>query len=299
MKSGAPAFGTPEYMKAQLVGGQLARRYSLPYRTSNTCAANTVDAQAAYESVFSLWGAIQGGANFMLHGAGWLEGGLRCSYEKTILDIDLLQMVAEFLTPLDLSDDALGVDAIRVGRPRRPFLRHASTRRPATRPPSIRRSSPTGATSRPGPRPARRPRSRGQPRLEGAPRDLRGAVHGPGDPRGARRLRRQAPGRRRRPDGFLRLRLQSRLRRCDDDDPLSVSAVASTPLPRIDGGEDAPAASLAPFLSPTKGGEVSRRSRDGEGERFDANRVAAESLALRNERERCAGWKTGRRRCFG
>jgi trimethylamine--corrinoid protein Co-methyltransferase len=113
MKSGAPAFGTPEYMKAQLVGGQLARRYNIPYRTSNVCAANTVDAQAAYESVFSLWGAIQGGGNFILHGAGWLEGGLRCSYEKTILDIDLLQMVAEFLTPLDLSEDALAIDAIR------------------------------------------------------------------------------------------------------------------------------------------------------------------------------------------
>jgi trimethylamine--corrinoid protein Co-methyltransferase len=113
MKSGAPAFGTPEYMKAQLVGGQLARRYGVPYRTSNVCAANTVDAQAAYESVFSLWGAITGGANFILHGAGWLEGGLSCSYEKTILDIDLLQMVAEFLAPLDLSDEALAVDAIR------------------------------------------------------------------------------------------------------------------------------------------------------------------------------------------
>ncbi|MFC3722189.1 trimethylamine methyltransferase family protein [Neoaquamicrobium sediminum] len=113
MKSGAPAFGTPEYMKAQMVGGQLARRYALPYRTSNTCAANTVDAQAAYESVFSLWGAIQGGGNMMMHAAGWLEGGLRCSFEKTILDIDLLQMVSEFLTPLDLSEDALAVDAIR------------------------------------------------------------------------------------------------------------------------------------------------------------------------------------------
>lgn len=113
MKSGAPAFGTPEYMKAQLLGGQLARRYRVPYRTSNVCAANAVDAQAAYESVFSLWGAIQGGANFMLHSAGWLEGGLRCSYEKMILDIDLLQMVAEFLTPLELSEDALAVEAIR------------------------------------------------------------------------------------------------------------------------------------------------------------------------------------------
>lgn len=113
MKSGAPAFGTPEYMKAQLVGGQLARRYKIPYRTSNVCAANSVDAQAAYESVFSLWGCIQGGGNFIKHAAGWLEGGLTCSYEKTILDIDLLQMVAEFLTPLDLSEDALAVDAIR------------------------------------------------------------------------------------------------------------------------------------------------------------------------------------------
>jgi trimethylamine--corrinoid protein Co-methyltransferase len=113
MKSGAPAFGTPEYMKAQIVGGQLARRYNIPYRTSNTCAANAMDAQSAYESVFSLWGAIQGGGNFMMHAAGWLEGGLRASFEKVILDVDLLQMVAEFLTPLDLSQDALAIDAIR------------------------------------------------------------------------------------------------------------------------------------------------------------------------------------------
>ncbi|WP_187971362.1 trimethylamine methyltransferase family protein [Aquibium microcysteis] len=113
MKSGAPAFGTPEYMKAQMLGGQLARKYRIPYRTSNTCAANAVDAQAAYESVFSLWGAVQGGGNFVLHAAGWLEGGLRASFEKTILDIDLLQMVSEMLTPLDLSDDALAVEAIR------------------------------------------------------------------------------------------------------------------------------------------------------------------------------------------
>ena len=74
MKSGSPAFGTPEYMKAQLIGGQLARRYNLPYRTSNVCAANTVDAQAAYESVFSLWGAISSGMHLLKHGAGWMEG---------------------------------------------------------------------------------------------------------------------------------------------------------------------------------------------------------------------------------
>lgn len=113
MKSGAPAFGTPEYMKAQMIGGQLARRYQIPYRTSNVCAANSMDAQAAYESVFSLWGAIQGGANFILHSAGWLEGGLSCSFEKMILDIDLLQMVTTFLEPLDLSEDAMALDAMK------------------------------------------------------------------------------------------------------------------------------------------------------------------------------------------
>ena len=127
MKSGAPAFGTPEYMKAQCVGGQLARRYKLPYRTSNVCAANTVDAQAAYESVFSLWGCIHGGGNFIKHAAGWLEGGLVCSFEKTILDIDLLQMVAEFLTPLDLSEDALAIEAIRDVGPGGHFFGTAHT----------------------------------------------------------------------------------------------------------------------------------------------------------------------------
>jgi len=113
MKSGAPAFGTPEYMKACIVGGQLARRYKVPYRTSNTCAANTVDAQAAYESVFSLWGVTMGGGNLIMHGAGWLEGGLVASFEKFVLDCDLIQMVMEFLQPLETTQDALGVEAIR------------------------------------------------------------------------------------------------------------------------------------------------------------------------------------------
>ena len=113
MKSGAPAFGTPEYVKAQLVGGQLARRYAIPYRTSNTCAANTVDAQAAYESVFSLWGVVMSGGHFIKHSAGWLEGGLTCSFEKTILDIDLLQMVAEIMTPLEVTEASLAMEAMR------------------------------------------------------------------------------------------------------------------------------------------------------------------------------------------
>ncbi len=127
MQSGAPAFGTPEYMQAQHIGGQLARRYNIPYRTSNVCAANTVDAQAAYESVFSLWGAINGGGHLLKHGAGWMEGGLCCSYEKFILDIDLLQMVAEFLTPMDFSDDELGLRAIRDVGPGGHFFGTAHT----------------------------------------------------------------------------------------------------------------------------------------------------------------------------
>ena len=125
MKSGAPAFGTPEYMKAQLVGGQLARRYGMPYRTSNTCAANTVDAQAAYESVFSLWGAVQGGGNLMMHGAGWLEGGLRCSYEKTVIDIDSVADGGRVPPPLDVTRRRWRRCHPR-GRPGRPFLRHAA-----------------------------------------------------------------------------------------------------------------------------------------------------------------------------
>ncbi len=127
MKSGAPAFGTPEYMKAALLGGQLARRYGLPYRSSNANAANTVDAQAAYESVFSLWGAIMGGTNLLMHGAGWMEGGLHASFEKMVLDADLLDMVAAFLTPVKVDADELALDAMREVGPGGHFFGCAHT----------------------------------------------------------------------------------------------------------------------------------------------------------------------------
>lgn len=112
MKSGSPAFGTPEFMQSAMLGGQLARRYNLPYRSSNVNAANAVDAQAAYESVFSLWGAIMGGANVVFHGAGWLEGGLRASFEKMVLDADLINMVGSFLAPLVVDQASMALDAI-------------------------------------------------------------------------------------------------------------------------------------------------------------------------------------------
>ena len=112
MKSGAPAFGTPEYAKAAQAGGQLARRYGLPYRSSNTNASNAVDAQAAYESEMSLWGAVMGHANLIFHSAGWLEGGLVGSFEKLIIDAELLQMMAEYLVPVTVDEDNLAVEAI-------------------------------------------------------------------------------------------------------------------------------------------------------------------------------------------
>jgi trimethylamine--corrinoid protein Co-methyltransferase len=113
MQSGAPAFGTPEYMRTAMVGGQLARRYGLPYRSSNVSAANALDAQAAYESVFALWGAIMGGVNLLMHGAGWMEGGLHAGYEKMIIDAELLGMVAAFLDPVVVDEASLALDAMR------------------------------------------------------------------------------------------------------------------------------------------------------------------------------------------
>jgi trimethylamine---corrinoid protein Co-methyltransferase len=113
MKSGAPAFGTPEYTRAAMAGGQLARRYKLPYRSSNACAANAVDAQAAYESEMSTWGAVMGHANMVMHGAGWMEGGLVASFEKVILDAEILQGMGEFMQPLVIDADTLAFDAIK------------------------------------------------------------------------------------------------------------------------------------------------------------------------------------------
>jgi len=127
MRSGSPAFGTPEFMKTAIVGGQLARRYGLPYRSSNVCSANSVDAQAAYESVFSLWGAVMGGCNLVKHAAGWMEGGLCASFEKFVIDIDLLQMVAEFLKPFEVNDDELALDSIREVGPGGHFFGTAHT----------------------------------------------------------------------------------------------------------------------------------------------------------------------------
>jgi trimethylamine--corrinoid protein Co-methyltransferase len=114
MRSGAPAFGTPENARATLAAGQLARLYNLPYRASNSSASNAVDAQAAYESEMSIWSAVMGHANLVYHGAGWMEGGLTASFEKVILDVEMLQMMAETIKPIDIdpAEIAEGLKAI-------------------------------------------------------------------------------------------------------------------------------------------------------------------------------------------
>jgi len=112
MKSGAPAFGTPEHAKAVVASGQLARRYGLPYRTSPGSASNAADEQAIWESMMSMWGCVLGGVNLLYHAAGWLEGGLCASYEKFVMDVELLQHMFEFLKPLEVNEATLGLEAI-------------------------------------------------------------------------------------------------------------------------------------------------------------------------------------------
>ena len=113
LRSGAPAFGTPENAKANVASGQLARRYRLPYRTSNASASNAADAQGAYETQMSLWGAVLGHANLIYHAAGWQEGGLTASFEKLILDVEMLQLMMQFLEPVKVDEAELGFEAIR------------------------------------------------------------------------------------------------------------------------------------------------------------------------------------------
>ena len=112
MKSGSPAFGTPEYTQATIASGQLARKYKIPLRASNANASNAPDEQSVYESQMSLWACLLGQVNFILHGHGWIEGGLCASYEKVILDAEMNQMMEAFLQPAIVNKDTLGVEAI-------------------------------------------------------------------------------------------------------------------------------------------------------------------------------------------
>ena len=115
MKSGAPAFGTPEYMRATQMTGQLARFYGLPLRSSGVCAANVPDGQAMWETSNSLWAAVQSGTHMVYHAAGWLEGGLIASPEKFVMDCEILQQIQRYMDPMltATGPDDIALDAIR------------------------------------------------------------------------------------------------------------------------------------------------------------------------------------------
>jgi trimethylamine---corrinoid protein Co-methyltransferase len=112
MKSGAPAFGTPENTKANIAAGQLARRYGLPYRTTPGSASNAADAQGAYETMMAMWGAVLGHGNLVYHAAGWQEGGLTASFEKFIIDVEIIQHMMEFLSPIEVNEGELALEAL-------------------------------------------------------------------------------------------------------------------------------------------------------------------------------------------
>lgn len=128
MQSGAPTFGTPEAAKAIYGAAQLARRLKMPFRTGGSlCASKIPDAQAAYESAQTLLPTMHAGTNFVLHAAGWLEGGLASSYEKLIMDMDQLGMMHVLAQGIDLSENGQALDALREVGPGGHFLGCAHT----------------------------------------------------------------------------------------------------------------------------------------------------------------------------
>ena len=128
MQTGAPTFGTPEPSLVLYVVAQLARRLGVPFRSGGSlCASKLPDAQAAYESANTLQATVLGGVNFVLHAAGWLEGGLSIGYEKFVLDDDQLGMMATFVRGVDLSENGQALDAIRENGPGQHFLGTAHT----------------------------------------------------------------------------------------------------------------------------------------------------------------------------
>jgi trimethylamine--corrinoid protein Co-methyltransferase len=112
MKSGAPAFGTPEHVQMKIGSGQLSRLIGLPWRSAAGSASNLADMQAATENISALWGGLAANATMLVHAAGWLEGGLTFGYEKFINDVEALQIIAELCTRPGACDDDLAFDAL-------------------------------------------------------------------------------------------------------------------------------------------------------------------------------------------
>jgi trimethylamine--corrinoid protein Co-methyltransferase len=129
MRSGSPAFGTPESVFGVLAGAQLARRYGLPFRGGGGLASsNAVDAQAAAESQMMLWATMLAGTDVVLHAAGWLEGGLTASFEKFALDVELLEQFAIQRRGIGFTDEELGFDALADVGPGGLFLASPHTK---------------------------------------------------------------------------------------------------------------------------------------------------------------------------
>jgi len=128
MQSGAPTFGTPEPALVLYTMAALARRLGVPFRSGGSLTASKIeDAQAAYESAATLQPTVLAGANFVLHAAGWLEGGLTIGYEKFVLDADQLGMMGVFVRGVDLSENGQALDAIRGNGPGQHYLGSAHT----------------------------------------------------------------------------------------------------------------------------------------------------------------------------
>ena len=128
MQSGAPTFGTPEPAMVLYTMAQLARRLGVPFRSGGSlCASKLPDAQAAYESASTLQPTVLGGVNFVLHAAGWLEGGLAIGYEKFVLDCDQLGAMSTFVKGVDMSENGQAIDAILEHQPGDHFLGTAHT----------------------------------------------------------------------------------------------------------------------------------------------------------------------------
>jgi trimethylamine--corrinoid protein Co-methyltransferase len=112
MQSGSPSFGTPDSAIGLFCTGQLARKFGIPWRSGGALnAAQTVDAQAAYEALMTLMPTFLAAPNFVMHSAGWLEGGLVSCYEKFIVDIELLRMLRYEFTPLEIDEASLAFGA--------------------------------------------------------------------------------------------------------------------------------------------------------------------------------------------
>ena len=128
MQSGAPTFGTPEPALVLYAMAALARRLRVPFRSGGSlCGSKIPDAQAAYESAATLQPTILGGTNFVLHAAGWLEGGLTMGYEKFILDADQCGMMGTFVRGMDVSENGLALDSILQHTPGQHYLGTAHT----------------------------------------------------------------------------------------------------------------------------------------------------------------------------